>query len=51
MPALLAFQGIVRGKGGWPTFIRTPRGREEAAACGQLATEVSGRERRRPKGG
>jgi adenine C2-methylase RlmN of 23S rRNA A2503 and tRNA A37 len=41
MPALLAFQAVVRGEGGWPTFIRTPRGREEAAACGQLATEVA----------
>lgn len=31
--------GQVREQGGWPTFLRTPRGREEKAACGQLATE------------
>lgn len=41
MEALLAFQSVVRTEGGWPTFIRVPRGREEAAACGQLATEVA----------
>lgn len=40
LPALLGFQAVVRREGGWPTFIRTPRGREEAAACGQLATDV-----------
>lgn len=34
-----AFQSRVREKGGWPTFMRMPRGRDEKAACGQLATE------------
>ena len=47
LPALLAFQAIVRTEGGWPVFVRTPRGREEAAACGQLATEVAEGARRK----
>jgi 23S rRNA (adenine2503-C2)-methyltransferase len=34
----LEFQRIVT-EGGWRTFIRTPRGRLEDAACGQLATQ------------
>jgi len=40
---ILAFQAHVRTQGGWPTFVRTPRGREESSACGQLATEVAAR--------
>jgi len=39
---ILAFQTYVRTHGGWLTFARTPRGREESSACGQLATGFSG---------
>lgn len=55
LPSLQAFQAVVRGEGGWYTTIRTPRGRDEAAACGQLATEVAaearGKRRASPAGG
>lgn len=40
---ILNFQAYVRTQGGWPTFVRTPRGREESSACGQLATEIAAR--------
>ncbi len=51
LATILAFQAHVRAHGGWPTFVRTPRGREEASACGQLATEVAARGGRPGKAG
>ena len=46
MDNILKFQKVLREEGGWLTFIRTPRGHLQDAACGQLATSSAKKVRR-----